>query len=96
MTDSTTRVAVHILDKEYHVACRPSEKDNLLAAAQELDARMRRIRNGNAVIGMDRIAVMAALNLCNELQQCHKAQKSVPHEDDLLRLASKLDGALDP
>lgn len=97
MSHDSKRVTVRILDKEYQVACRADEKEALLAAAQELDQRMRQVRTtGPAVLGADRIAVMVALNLCHELQQERKkssGQGGVP-QDALERLAAKLDQAL--
>lgn len=98
MSHDSKRVTVRILDKEYQVACRADEKEALLAAAQELDQRMRQVRStGPNVLGADRIAVMVALNLCHELQQERKkgSQSNVP-QDVLERLAAKLDQALSP
>lgn len=67
MTDKTVRVSVRILEKEYQVACPVEERTALLDAAEMLNGKMREIRDGGNVIGLDRIAVMAALNLANEL-----------------------------
>lgn len=67
MTDDVTRVSVRILEKEYQVACRPEEKAELVESAEFLSLKMREIRDGGRVVGLDRIAVMAALNLANEL-----------------------------
>lgn len=64
-----TPVTVRILDKDYVVACQPEEKDGLLASARHVDERMREIRKSGRVVGTDRIAVMAALNLAYELLQ---------------------------
>jgi cell division protein ZapA len=64
-----TPVTVRILDKDYQIACQPEEQDGLLASARHVDERMREIRKGGRVIGTDRIAVMAALNLAYELLQ---------------------------
>ena len=66
MTDPA-RVSVRILEKEYHVACPPSERSDLLDSAEFLNAKMREIRDSGKVVGLDRIAVMAALNMANEL-----------------------------
>ena len=66
-------VEVRLLDREYLVACKPEERDGLLAAAQLLDQRMRDIRSGNRMAGIDRIAVLAALNLAHELLQVRDA-----------------------
>ncbi len=62
-------VAVRILDREYLVGCTPEERDSLVAAAQLLDSRMRELRSSNRMAGIDRIAVLAALNLAHELMQ---------------------------
>jgi cell division protein ZapA len=61
------RVAIRILDKDYHIACSPEEKAELLRSAELLNERMREIRDTGKVTGADRIAVMAALNLAHEL-----------------------------
>ncbi len=62
-------VPVRILDKEYLVACPEDEQQALQQAARHLDARMREIRNAGRIVGVDRIAVMAALNIAHELLQ---------------------------
>jgi len=69
MNDRVTRVSVRILEKEYQVACPIEERSALLDAAELLNSKMREIRDGGNVVGLDRIAVMAALNLANELLQ---------------------------
>src|SRR5690606_9051031 len=61
------QVAVQIMGKEYLVGCRPHELDALLASAKLLDRKMREIRETGKVIGTERIAVMAALNLAHEV-----------------------------
>ena len=69
MKETSIPVVVHILDKEFRIACRQGEQDVLLASAALLDERMREIKTGGKVIGNDRIAVMAALNLAHELME---------------------------
>lgn len=61
------QVSIRILEKEYQFACPASERNDLLNAAEFLNAKMRQIRDSGKVVGLDRIAVMAALNLANEL-----------------------------
>ena len=61
------RVSVRIMEKEYVVACPYDERSALLDAAEFLNARMREIRDTGKVVGLDRIAVMAALNLAHEI-----------------------------
>lgn len=69
MTDMYAHVSVRILEKEYQVACPASERTDLLDSAEMLNAKMREIRDSGKVVGLDRIAVMAALNMANELLQ---------------------------
>ncbi|HEY6645265.1 cell division protein ZapA [Povalibacter sp.] len=72
MNDRTVRVSVRILEKEYQVACLPEERSELLDSAEYLNLKMREIRDAGNIIGLDRIAVMAALNLANELLRIRK------------------------
>ncbi len=67
MSDRNVRVSVRILEKEYQVACLPEERSELLDSAEFLNAKMREIRDNGNIVGLDRIAVMAALNLSHEL-----------------------------
>ena len=67
MTDPYAQVSVRILDKEYQVACPASERTDLLDSAEALNAKMLEIRDSGRVVGLDRIAVMAALNMANDL-----------------------------
>jgi cell division protein ZapA len=65
--DRVSRISVRLLDREYQVACPTEERADLLDSAEYLDAKMREVRDGGKVIGLDRIAVISALNLANEL-----------------------------
>jgi len=65
--DRVTRVSVRLLDREYQVACPAEERSDLLDSAEYLDTKMREVRDGGKVVGLDRIAVISALNLANEL-----------------------------
>lgn len=58
---------IHILGRAYKVACSREEEPALLAAADYLDEKMREIRDSGKVIGAERIAIMAGLNLAHEL-----------------------------
>jgi len=64
---------VHLLGRDYKVACQEHERADLLEAVAFLDRRMREIREGGKTAGVDRIAVMAALNIANELLRERKA-----------------------
>lgn len=61
------QVTIRILDKDYQVACPEEERAALVESAKLLNDRMKQIRDGGKVIGVDRIAVMAALNISHEL-----------------------------
>lgn len=66
MSEAPTTVNVKILDKDYQVACPADEVDALTASASYLDGQMKNIRDTGKIFGLDRIAVMAALNITNE------------------------------
>lgn len=94
---SNETVFVKILDKEYQVACPREERQALVESAQLLDERMKAIRGTGAVIGLERIAVMAALNLSHELLQAKTTSNlggSAASQSDLARLNEKLEHVL--
>ena len=74
MKNKAQPTVVKILDKEYRIACEPDEVEGLKSSAQYLNDQMRLIRDKGSVIGSDRIAVMAALNITHEL--LHKTTDS--------------------
>ena len=74
------RVSVRILEKEYFIACPYEERSALLDSAEFLNARMREVRDSGKVVGLDRIAVMVALNLTNELLQLKGRDAKVESE----------------
>jgi cell division protein ZapA len=85
MSEEPSRVSVKILEKEYHVTCPVEERPALLDSAEYLNRKMREIRDSGKVIGLDRIAVMAALNIVNELLQV-RGQDEVVETDLAARL----------
>ena len=91
------RVSVRIMEKEYVVACPYDERSALLDAAEFLNSRMREIRDTGKVIGLDRIAVMAALNLAHEFlkgkDRESKLDSGVGHRVRALR--ERVEGALE-
>lgn len=74
MSNEPIQVSIRILDKEYRIACAPHEQEGLRESARLLDGKMREIRKTGRVIGTDRIAVMAALNLAHELCQLQRSR----------------------
>lgn len=94
-------VTVKILEKEYQVACPEEQETALVISAKYLDKQMRGIRDSGKVIGLERIAVMAALNISYELLQASEhaehsqsQPQSQPTDDSVKRLHNKLDDAL--
>ncbi len=77
MNDIYAHVSVRILEKEYQVSCPASERTDLLDSAEVLNAKMRDIRDSGKVVGLDRIAVMAALNMANELLHAQAKDKAL-------------------
>lgn len=72
-TDKVEQIDVVILDREFRLAVKHSERPQLLAAVQMVDERMRAVRDGGRISGMDRIAVMAALRIAHELVELRDA-----------------------
>ena len=90
-------VTVKILDKDYQVACPEDQEAQLVVSARYLDKQMRSIRDTGKVIGLERIAVMAALNISYELLQASEhsdSNETQPAGEPVNRLNRKLDDAL--
>lgn len=92
-------VTVKILEKDYQVACPEDQEAELIVSAKYLDKQMRSIRETGKVIGLERIAVMAALNISYELLQASEqtgtsTTEAAPAEESVNRLSRKLDDAL--
>ncbi len=98
MTDSFTQVTIRILEKEYQVACPVSERAALLASAELLNKKMREIRDSGKVVGLDRVAVMAALNMANELIQAQGFSEQMANVvgTRVRTMRERLDSALGP
>ena len=94
---NTETVNVHILEREYTVGVEAGERSSLMAAAKLLDSKMREVRGSNKMAAVDRVAVLAALNLAHELQQLR--DQCSARDSELTRtlgeLHRKLDGVLD-
>jgi cell division protein ZapA len=69
---------VSLLGRDYKVACRDGEQAALKDAVAFLEARMREIRDGSKSSSVERIAVMAALNLAHDFQRERAAPPAVP------------------
>lgn len=93
MSESASTISVRILDKEYQVSCPPDEVDGLTASAKHLDEQMREIREGGNVLGLDRMAVMAALNIAHDLLRLREDTADVSGR--ITTLVERLSEALD-
>jgi len=89
-------ISIRVLDKEYQVACPADEEPALLKSARLLDEKMREIRNARKMVGADRVAVMAALNLAHDLLQLQSGgDNSGPAVETRLRnLQTKVEAAI--
>jgi cell division protein ZapA len=67
MADAAQTVEVTLLGRSYRVACEEGERESLMQAVAYLDGKMSEIRDAGKVVGAERIAVMAALNVAHEL-----------------------------
>lgn len=90
-------VNVRILDREFTVGVEAGERDSLMAAAQLLDSRMRDIRGNNKMAALERVAVLAALNMAHELLQSQHGDRSDNQAitRTLGEMNRKLDGLFD-
>ena len=79
MTTESNTLTVSIVGKDYQVACPAGEEQSLREAAHYLHTLMESIRSSGRVVGLDRVAVMAALNVCNELLQS-KSKHAEAHD----------------
>lgn len=88
-------VTVSIMGKEFMVACPEGEREALVAAATFLDRKMREIQESGKVIGTERCAIMAALNIANDLLDLRRRGTTTPDVDQKLRfLQTKIDAVL--
>ena len=96
MTEPQAQVSIRILDKEYQVACAASERTDLLDSAEVLNAKMQEIRDSGRIVGLDRIAVMAALNMANDLLHAKERDKYMEGNlsDRLRDMSDRLESAL--
>jgi cell division protein ZapA len=96
MTEQNAQVSVRILDKEYQVACPASERTNLLDSAEILSEKMREIRDSGRIVGLDRIAVMAALNMANDLINANARDQELEGgiSDRLKNISDRVDNVL--
>ncbi len=89
MSESRAQISVRILDKEYQIGCPAEERTELLDSAEILNAKMREIRDRGAIVGLDRIAVIAALNLAQDLLHAQERGRTIESDIDRLKVISE-------
>lgn len=96
MSNPSVPVTVRIMDSEYRVACPADEREALHSAAEYLSGQMRQIREGGKILGVERIAVIAALNIAHELLKSRRDCGELGEFTNarLQQLLKKIDGAL--
>jgi len=93
---SNLSLKIRILDKEYQVNCELHERQALEHSASLLNDKMEEIRRGSHIIGLERIAVMAALNLAHDLIRSNQtAQQNSAANSTLQSMSTKLDSVLE-
>ena len=96
MSDESVTVTVKLLDREFLVGCKPSEREGLLSAVEHLSHKMREIRHASRSPGYDRIAVLAALDITHELLMPRRSQSALSDSagEHIAMLRRKLEDAL--
>jgi len=89
---SSKGVNISIMGRDFSVACPPDEQEDLLSAARHLDTNMKEIQKKGKIIGAERCAIMAALNITNELL---KLQRSTAGQDQVGQRLESLQERID-
>jgi len=96
MSSPNEPVVVRILEREYRVMCAPDERRELMESALFLDQQMREIRDSGRISSMDKIAVMSALNLAEEVLTLRRqlAEREEQVDRRIQQMAIELDRSL--
>lgn len=99
MSGSNSQLTVRILGRDYQVACPEGEREALLASAEYLSRRMMPVQKKGKTLGMERIAVMTALNMARDLLELEQRGKRAALNDEvqgqLQQLQLKIEAVLD-
>lgn len=92
---SAKGVNISILGRDFSVACPEDEQEALLEAARYLDGNMKEIQKTGKIIGADRVAIMAALNITNDLLKLQRATEGQTQvQEKLAKLQDRIDAVL--
>lgn len=97
MNDKTRALDITIMGRSYKVTCSEDEREPLLRAVAYLDQKMNEIKDSGRVGSVERVAVMAALNITHELLTAKNSPESVNGFDteDLKRRMNAMQASLD-
>lgn len=94
--NDTTAVKLRILGKEIQVGCKPGEKEALLSAAGMVETEMKNLQSRGINATTDKIAIITALNMANELQALRERNGQLDTASAILSdLQDRLGKALD-
>lgn len=90
-------ISVSILDKDYKISCPSGEQPALLASAKYLDGKMREVRDNGNMMGIERVAVITALNITNDFLSSNQVPQELGKEipPRLKNLEEKITQALE-
>lgn len=96
MTDKIVTTTIEILGKIYPVRCSEAEVGSLQMAAKLLNQKMSEVQESGKAINLERIAIITALNMANQLLQIDNQKTSVMQRINhrLQQLQSKVDSVL--
>jgi len=96
MSEQADTVSITILGRDYQISCPPSEEEALRKSAKYLDKQMEKVKSRGSTLAFEKVAVMAALNICHELlQQSRQAENSESTSlDKIESLQEKIELAL--
>ncbi|MEZ7831534.1 MAG: cell division protein ZapA [Gammaproteobacteria bacterium] len=96
MSEESTSVQVKIMDKEYQVNCPPSDKEALIKSARYLDENMSKIKGRGNIHGVEKIAVMAALNITHDMLRKNRLINETRHAtaQQVQGIETKIDSAI--
>ena len=96
MKKTNQGLSVRILEKEYQIACSEEERDDLIRAARYLEAKLKEIADKGKIIGSERAAIMAALNIAYDMVQSENTvSQQSSHERRLEHLQQEVQAVVD-
>ena len=94
MMTTTRTIEISLLGRSFKVPCSKEEEPQLIAAVEYLDGKMRNIRENSKAIGVERIAMMAGLNIAHELLSSGGSPREPEYREKILAMAAELDKVL--